>query len=390
MPIILLNSNSFNVESASVTEWGDITGTLSNQTDLQTELDSKINISEKGALNGVATLDNNGKLPANQMPYEAFQYRGELQSGDDLTSNTSSNSYVNSTTEYSTGDLFIASNNGNIIVSDGTIDIVDGDTIIINTIVNKSNIIVNNIDVNLSTPSASQIPNTPSGNILSTNVQDAIDELDLNKVEKSTLTTKGDIFVRNSTDIVRLPIGNDGYVLKANSSNPNGLEWGSSDSIPNSHVIYRLTSNVTTHTFNDDHCKFDTTLTNIDPLNLQTLGISTYTTTVGINCIGRVLLQSGYYYKITGYISTLANSSFLGFSIYDVTTASTRIGTRGSTFARTDQDANIDSMASFAFLQANNNRIVELRKTGGTLNTWYSGNNNLSECFMIIEVIGVI
>lgn len=48
--------------------WGTITGTLSDQTDLQDALDAKIDVSEKGANNGVATLGNDGKVPSSQLP----------------------------------------------------------------------------------------------------------------------------------------------------------------------------------------------------------------------------------------------------------------------------------------------------------------------------------
>jgi hypothetical protein len=45
-------------------------------------------------------------------------------------------------------------------------------------------------------------------------------------------TTKGDLVTHNGTTAVRLPIGTDGYVLKANSSTSSGIEWavGGSDS----------------------------------------------------------------------------------------------------------------------------------------------------------------
>lgn len=43
----------------------------------------------------------------------------------------------------------------------------------------------------------------------------------------SPLTTKGDLLSRDSTTHVRLPVGTDGYVLKANSATASGLEWGS-------------------------------------------------------------------------------------------------------------------------------------------------------------------
>ena len=41
----------------------------------------------------------------------------------------------------------------------------------------------------------------------------------------TTLTTKGDILARNSSEIVRLPVGTNGKVLTANSSTAIGLEW---------------------------------------------------------------------------------------------------------------------------------------------------------------------
>ncbi|TGM30721.1 hypothetical protein EHQ89_18070, partial [Leptospira biflexa] len=37
-------------------------------TNLQTALDSKINLSQKGAVSGIAELDSNGKVPASQLP----------------------------------------------------------------------------------------------------------------------------------------------------------------------------------------------------------------------------------------------------------------------------------------------------------------------------------
>ncbi len=59
-------SNGFNI----VTTVADNSHnhTISNITDLQTELNSKINVSEKASANGVATLDGNSKINLNQIP----------------------------------------------------------------------------------------------------------------------------------------------------------------------------------------------------------------------------------------------------------------------------------------------------------------------------------
>lgn len=42
---------------------------------------------------------------------------------------------------------------------------------------------------------------------------------------RSILTTKGDIYVRTSTGIVRLPVGTDGQVLVADSAQTEGVDW---------------------------------------------------------------------------------------------------------------------------------------------------------------------
>lgn len=47
--------------------WGQITGTLSNQTDLQSALNLKEDLSNKGVANGYASLNVTGKVPVSQM-----------------------------------------------------------------------------------------------------------------------------------------------------------------------------------------------------------------------------------------------------------------------------------------------------------------------------------
>lgn len=64
------------------------------------------------------------------------------------------------------------------------------------------------------------------------------------KVLKSTVTTKGDIFVRNGTVLTRLPVGSNGQVLISDSSTATGLAWGNipqifgSEFIEDTHSIY--------------------------------------------------------------------------------------------------------------------------------------------------------
>jgi hypothetical protein len=52
------------------------THAISDVTGLQTALDGKIDDSEKGANNGVATLDAGGKIPVSQLPSSVMEYKG--------------------------------------------------------------------------------------------------------------------------------------------------------------------------------------------------------------------------------------------------------------------------------------------------------------------------
>lgn len=59
----------------------------------------------------------------------------------------------------------------------------------------------------------------------------------------SPTTTKGDVLVDDGTNVVRLAVGTDGYVLKANSGATNGIEWAAE-----SGSALSVTSKTTTYT----------------------------------------------------------------------------------------------------------------------------------------------
>ena len=78
------------------TQWGTITGLLTNQTDLQNILDAKENIADKGAVNGYAPLDSNSLLPLNNLPLIPWGHlsglitaQSDLQSALNLKENAS-------------------------------------------------------------------------------------------------------------------------------------------------------------------------------------------------------------------------------------------------------------------------------------------------------------
>lgn len=72
---VLQTDASGNITESTITttELGYLTGVSSN---VQDQLDDKINSTEKGANNGVATLDGGGKIPAAQLPNSVMEYKG--------------------------------------------------------------------------------------------------------------------------------------------------------------------------------------------------------------------------------------------------------------------------------------------------------------------------
>jgi hypothetical protein len=89
---------------------------------------------------------------------------------------------------------------------------------------------------------ASAIANTASGNLAATDVQAALNELQTDvdtravastvttnlatKVDKSTLTTKGDIYAASAASTpVRVAVGTNGYTLQADSTQTAGIKW---------------------------------------------------------------------------------------------------------------------------------------------------------------------
>ena len=68
--VLTYNGTSSLWENATIpaTTWGSVVGTLSAQTDLQNALNNKLDTSLKGAVNGLAELDDAGKVPSSQLP----------------------------------------------------------------------------------------------------------------------------------------------------------------------------------------------------------------------------------------------------------------------------------------------------------------------------------
>lgn len=91
---------------------------------IQTQLNNKISSSEKGAANGVATLDGGGKVPVSQLPNSIMEYQG--------TWNASTNSPTLADGVGSTGDVYRVTVSGTQNLGSGNISFVVGDYAIYN------------------------------------------------------------------------------------------------------------------------------------------------------------------------------------------------------------------------------------------------------------------
>lgn len=141
--------------SAGTPAWGNITGTLSNQTDLNSSLSGKVNdtgdtlsgnlnlggnkitnlaagssngealrFNELGANSGIATLDSGGKIPASQLPASVMEYKGAW--------NASTNTPTLADGTGSAGDIYVVSVGGTRNLGSGNITFVAGDWVLYN------------------------------------------------------------------------------------------------------------------------------------------------------------------------------------------------------------------------------------------------------------------
>lgn len=112
-------SGVISVSAVTSTELGYVSGVTSA---IQTQLNDKIDDSEKGANNGVATLDAGGKIPASQLPNSVMDYLG--------TWNASTNTPTLADGVGSAGDVYLVSVAGTQDLGSGNITFAVGDWVV--------------------------------------------------------------------------------------------------------------------------------------------------------------------------------------------------------------------------------------------------------------------
>ena len=90
--------------------------------DLQDQFDEKIDVTEKGANNGVATLDAGGKVPASQLPSTVMEFKG--------VHDVSTNSPALSDGTGDPGDVYLVSVGGTRDYGSGAITLLPGDWLV--------------------------------------------------------------------------------------------------------------------------------------------------------------------------------------------------------------------------------------------------------------------
>jgi len=86
------------------------------------DLNAKINVTEKGAQNGVATLDSGGKVPASQLPSTVMEFKG--------VHDVSTNSPALSDGTGGAGDVYLVSVGGTRDYGSGAITLLPGDWLV--------------------------------------------------------------------------------------------------------------------------------------------------------------------------------------------------------------------------------------------------------------------
>lgn len=156
--------------------------------DIQTQLDAKVDDTEKGVANGVATLDAFGRVPSSQLPSAVFEYKGAWDASlnsptlIDGTGNTGDVYRVTVAGTQNLGSGSVTYAVGDLLLYDGAIYQRSDSTDNITSVFGRQGAVVSaNGDY-----TASQVTNVASGNLVAVTVQAALNELQTDVDSRAT------------------------------------------------------------------------------------------------------------------------------------------------------------------------------------------------------------
>ena len=217
------------VPAAGAGVWGGITGTLSDQTDLQT------------ALGDIETKADDAQADATQALSDSAAASGSISAHiSDATDAHDASSISN----IPSGNLAATDQQG--VNNELQTDIDSRAT---------SSALTAHTGAGSGAHAATAISNTPAGNLAATDVQAALNELQTDvdtRISNTLIAAKGDLISATANDTPAiLSVGTNGYALVADSAEATGLKWvTTSFTAPNSSVIFNtgVTSNGSTNT----------------------------------------------------------------------------------------------------------------------------------------------
>lgn len=130
---------------------------------------------------------------------------------------------------------------------------------------------------------ASVIAFTPSGSIVATTVQAAVEAIDIGKVARSLYSAKGDVLSAvSANNPATVPVGADGQVLTADSSQSAGVKWAAQSGL----VVNTVAAAGATETLDGDDY-------NIHDVTLDESVTFTFTTSAAVAQFTLILRQDG-------------------------------------------------------------------------------------------------
>jgi|GEM_PF-5489955 hypothetical protein len=199
-------SDAHDASAISVSPSGNLAATdvQAALVELQSDVDSRILSSEKGAANGVATLDAGGKVPVSQLPNSVMEYQGawnastntpSLSDGTGNAGDVYRVSVAGTPTGFSDPSMSTAFAVGDFVIYSGSVwQKAPASDAVISVFGRQGVVTAQSGDY-----SASQITNTPAGNISATDVQAAINELDSEKFASADFDSSFDARLATKT-----------------------------------------------------------------------------------------------------------------------------------------------------------------------------------------------